>query len=314
MGRTLVGLLVVSLLVVGLIASGCAKTTDESASGGPTVGTGRHAGAENAAAPGAEGSPATGAKGANGETRLLLLGPCGMTAPMAAIIKQFEATHAGIKIDLTTDNSVIIAKRVVEKGAACDLFISPGSRQLGILEQKGIADMSTVKPFTAFEVVCIVPKANPAGIKKPEDLLKAKVISMPSPELDSTGYAGREALQKLGLWDRLSKRLITADDAIVSHTWVANNRSQAGIAFRNCPLETNPKKLSLSKVSIAFTFPQDTYTPVKGLVAMTKSCQAPEVAKQFIDFLVSPDGQKVIEQYGLDGVTGEKATASAKPE
>jgi molybdate transport system substrate-binding protein len=297
--RALVVVIVLAAIVA--VVGGCPKPQDTSATGPMS--------AKSTKGPAAPPTPAanTEATAAGAQTKLTVLAPCGMIIPIDKVKDAFMKTRPDIAVETVYDNSVIIAKKVVDKGEPCDVFVSPGSRQLDIVRKAGKVDESTVTRVTTFELVCIVPKKNPAGISKPADLVKAKTISSPDFEVDSVGYAGRQALQKLGLWDKVSKRIVTSAHAIESHGFVASGKSQAGIAFRNCPLETNPKKLSLSKVSIAFSFPRDSYDQVDGLVAMTTDCKTPDAAKAFIAYMASPDGQKILEENGLDPITPQKS-------
>ncbi len=232
---------------------------------------------------------------------LSMYAPCGMIIPLMDAIAAFEAQHPEIRIEAKYDNSVIVAKLLTDKGEKADLFISPGPRQMSLLQKQGLIDEDSITAFCDFELVTIIPRENPAGIQKPEDLLGAKVVSIPDPETDSVGYAGRQALEALGLWEALEKQntLLVTGQAIESHKFVAQGKSQAGIAFDGCPLETNPEKLSKSKVQVAFSFPDDAYETPQGQIAITRDCAHPEAARAFIDFLVSTEGRKIIEDSGL---------------
>ncbi len=244
---------------------------------------------------------------------LTMYGPCGMVLPFMDAIAAFEQQHPEVHIEAKYDNSVIVAKRLTEKGEKCDLFISPGPQQMSLLQEKSLIDESSITPFCDFELVTIVPRENPAGIQKPEDLLKAKVVSIPDPEVDSVGHAGKQALEALNLWKQLENqnKLLVTSQAIESHKFVAQGKSQAGIAFKGCPLETNPEKISKSKVQVAFEFPDDTYETPQGLIAVTKNCVDIDAAKAFISFLTSPEGQKIIADSGLTPVPAADGPAGA---
>lgn len=249
---------------------------------------------------------------------LTMYGPCGMVLPFMDAIAAFEQQHPEIHIDAKYDNSVIVARRLTDKGETCDLFVSPGPQQMALLSEKSLVDESTITAFCDFELVTIVPRENPAGIQKPEDLLRAKVVSIPDPKLDSVGHAGKQALEALKLWKQLEdqNKLLVTSQAIESHKFVAQGKSQAGIAFKGCPLETNPEKLSKSKVQIAFEFPKDSYETPQGLIAVTKNCASADAAKAFISFLISAEGQKIIADSGLkpvptaDSPTGASTSAA----
>jgi molybdenum ABC transporter molybdate-binding protein len=242
---------------------------------------------------------------------LTMYGPCGMVLPFMDAIAAFEQQHPDIHIEAKYDNSVIVAKRLTDKGETCDIFVSPGPQQMALLTEKSLIDESTVTAFCDFELVTIIPRENPAGIEKPEDLLKATVVSIPDPELDSVGHAGKQALESLKLWKQLEdqKKLLVTSQAIESHKFVAQGKSQAGIAFKGCPLETNPEKLSKSKVQVAFDFPEGSYETPQGLIAVTKNCAQPDAAKTFISFLISAEGQKIIADSGLKPVPAAAGAA-----
>lgn len=272
-------------------------------------------GCQNTTPPDTElpGAPPKAGKAATGEkTKLRIYVPCGMIIPFKAVIDKFEADNPNVDIDGVYDNAIVLAKRLTEKNEKADVFVSPGLVEISQLEKDSKIDDGTKKTIGTFELVVIVQKGNPLGIKTPEDLKKAKTISTPDPDLNSVGVSGKEALTKLGLYDGLQKQMIKTQHAIESHSWVAGGRTQAGIAYRNCPLETNPEKLSKSKVEIAFDFDPDTYEKQPCLIAMLKDAEQPDLAKKFIDFVASKEGLQILADKGMTGCLDD-LTAVATP-
>lgn len=227
--------------------------------------------------------------------------PCGMIIPMKAVLNAFEAKNPGIKVEGVYDNAIVLARRIIEKHEKADLFVSPGDSEVGRLEKANLCDPKAKKSVGTFDLVVIVQKGNPLGITKPEDLEKAPTISTPDPELNSVGVSGRQVLTRLGLWSKLEPRMLKTQDAIASHTMVASGKSQAGIAYKNCPLETNPEKLSKSKVAVAFDFDPTDYTKQRCWVTPLKNAGNADAAAKFIAFITSRDGLTILAKNGMTG-------------
>lgn len=224
--------------------------------------------------------------------------PCGMIIPMRAVMDAFKVQYPRVTVTGVFDNSGIIVDRLTKKNEKADVVVTPGNVELKKLEEGGIVAPGTAKAVGDFELVIIVPASSKLEIKTPADLKKCKTIACPNNEVNSTGASGEEALKKLGLWDELKPKMVFTTHAIEAHTLVASGKADAGIAYKNCPLETNPEKLSKSKVRIAFSFPADIYTRQRCWVALTKAAKMPE-AQQFLTFITSPDGLKLLEEKGM---------------
>ena len=228
--------------------------------------------------------------------------PCGMIIPMRTAADAFMKEHPGLKISGIYDNAGVIVKRINQRGEQADLVVSPGSTELKALQDKGhIA--SEARPIGTFELVVITPKGSKLDLKTPADLKKCKTIGSANPDTNSTGTSGKEALTKLGLWDELQPKFLRPypDHAIVVYNMVAGGKADAAIAYKNCPLETNPDKLSKAKVRVAFPFPADSYSKQQCLVALLTGSKHAAEAQQFVDYLTSPAGLKVLSDAGMSG-------------
>lgn len=238
--------------------------------------------------------------------------PCGMIIPVQAVIDRFAELNPTVEVVPEFDNANILVDKMVDKGAKADVYISPGETEIGRLAEAGLIDLAAAKTVGTFELVVIVNRNSTLAIASPEDLKKCKTISIPDPAENSVGASGKTALEKLGLWDELQPKLLKTKRAIESHTMVAGAKSDAGIAYRNCPLETNPEKLSTTKVAIAFAFPEDSYQLQRCLVGALKDAPNPAAAAAFVEFMASQEGRKILADNGMTGCLDiETADASA---
>jgi len=242
--------------------------------------------------------------------KLTLYVPCGLTLPLKAVVLEFKKAYPDIEVTDKWDSGVVLVREVLDKGARPDIFMAPGAVEIGALEKEGLMDESTVKEFARFDLAVIVPNGNPSDITTPQDILKAKTIALPSPELTSAGAAAKQALIAEGLWDKIQDRIVEADIASEAHAFVANDKADAGLAFKACPLETAPEKLSKEKVWVGAEFDRKDFDPVRCKVGMLKESRNPDAAKLFIDFMLQKDMLDLMKEKGLPG-TDEPAPEAA---
>lgn len=288
------------LLVTCLALVGCKQ---------PATHSGDKAAGASSPLPAPEGTAGEADKATAQEIKVYV--PCGMIIPVKAVMSAYEAQNPGTKVTGVFDNGGIIVERLRNKGEKADVVLTAGRVEMEALQEAGLVNADQVQALGEFELVVIVPKRSTLGLKTPADLKKCKTIASPDPEVNSTGAAGQEALTSLGLWDELKPKMVFTKHAIEAYTMVAGGKAEAALAYRNCPLETNPEKLSKSKVTIAFDVPADAYEKQQCLIAPVQGGNA-EAASQFVRFMVSAEGRKLLADNGLSGALDLNKPAETK--
>jgi molybdate transport system substrate-binding protein len=235
---------------------------------------------------------------AAGNEVLTVYVPCGMELPFRAAQEAFQAAHPGVTVNVVLDNANVLVQRILEKGEKADLLASPGTVEMEVMEKAGAVKPGAVRPFGRFDLVLFAPRSNPAGIATMADLRKpaVKTIAMADPETNSVGRYTRQALQKAGLWDTLTAKMIFTDHPITAYKHVAREKAEASFAYRSCPLKTAPDKLEYSKVRILESVPLDSYDPAFACIAPLSDSPR---AQEFIEFLLSADGQKLLGEHDI---------------
>jgi molybdate transport system substrate-binding protein len=288
--RALVWCLIAFVLV--LVAAGCPPKAGEK--------TGLETQAPKQA------TPPEAAAGAAATGTVSVYIPCGLTVPLRETMAAFEKANPGVKMEGTYDNAISNALQIKEKGKHPDLFISPGKREMGILEEQGLIDESTKAAIGFFELVVVTPKDNPKNVHSLQDLPKADVISLPDPSRNSIGVYGQEALRKAGLWDKLmpkgDEKIILTKFPINAYEMIASGKAEAALMFRNCPMQTYPEKLQKGSVVIVADVDKKLYEEPLCYIAALKDAPNAAAAKKFIAFLASAEGQKILGDNGLDAL------------
>gem|GEM_PF-413082 len=224
---------------------------------------------------------------------LTLYVPCGMERPFMAAQQAFQASHPGLTVNVVLDNANVLVQRLLSKGEKADLLASPGTVEMEAMEKAGAVKPGTTRPFGRFDLVLFAPRSNPAAIATMADLRKpeVKTIAIADPETNSVGRYTRQALQKAGLWEALLPKMLYTDHPITAYKHVAREKAEASFAYRSCPLKTAPEKLEYSKVRILESVPLDSYDPAFACIAPLSDSPR---ATEFVDFLLSADGQKLM--------------------
>ena len=237
-------------------------------------------------------------------TPLNIYTPCGLTLPLQELGLAFEKTHRNIKVEITSDNAVILTRLIREKGKKPDLFISPGEKEIGLLRQDGLIDEYSIKSFGRHELILIVP-SDSKEINSLEDLFKdsVKIITIANPNYNSIGDYSVIALRKLGYWDKLqkTKSIIFTDTPIEALSSVAAKKSDAGIHYNFCSFEPGSGKISQGGIKVIAQLPSFSHPPIYNYVGILKASKNNKIAQSFIDFISSLKGQKILSKYGLAG-------------
>jgi molybdate transport system substrate-binding protein len=257
------------------------------------------AGCGKAAPANAKAAPA--AATATGEV-LTVYVPCGMELPFVAAQEAFQRLHPEVKVDVVLDNGAVLVRRILEKGERPDLVVEPGTLEMEKLEKGGAIKAGAMQPFGRFDLVLFTPRANPAGVMAMTDLTKPEVttIAIADPEENSVGRYTKQALEKAKLWDVLKPKMTFADHPITAYKHVAREKAQASFAYRSCPLKTAPEKLEYSKVRIVESVPLDSYDPAFACIAPLNDSAR---AKEFIAYLLSAEGQKLLDEHDIPPLT-----------
>jgi tungstate transport system substrate-binding protein len=180
-----------------------------------------------------------------------------------------------------------------------------------IAELQFLAEGNGVKRFPVMysDFVLIGPKSDPAGIKNMKDVAKAlRTIRDKQAPFISRGDGSGTHLAELALWNKDAGIEIQKDKGV----WYKSISQGMGAAL-NMASETSSYVLSDRGTWISFRNKGDLQILVEGdrrmfnqyAVILVNPDKHPNVEKEFgqvfINWLVSPDGQKAIGNYKING-------------
>jgi molybdate transport system substrate-binding protein len=234
--------------------------------------------------------------GGQGKDRVLVLVAASTREPVRELADAFTREH-GTDIDLSADDSSKLANQVVH-GASADLFLSANEEWATFVKDKGFAAETDL--LLGNSLVLVVPRGNPAGVTRPDDLTgpKVKRVAVAGPTVPAGTYA-RQALRKLHLWDRLEAehRVVSGENVRVTLAYVERAEAEAGVVYGT------DARIS-AKAAVVYQFPPSSHAPIRYPLVLLRDGARRESARRFYDFLRSPRAAEVFKKYGFTWLAG----------
>jgi len=191
----------------------------------------------------------------------------------------------------------------IENGAPVDVFASAGEKQMDALAAKQLIELRSRADFAANSLVLIVPAHPDVSVSSFSDLAlpSVKKIAVGNPKTVPAGQYSNEALAKMGLVEKISDKLILAENVRQVLEYVIRDEVDAGIVY-----STDAKQAG-EKVAVAAIADETTHSPILYPIAVVNASSRKQAAQEFIDLVLSAEGQKVLAKYGF---TSAKSAAS----
>jgi molybdate transport system substrate-binding protein len=208
--------------------------------------------------------------------------------------RRFGQARPGVVLRYNVGSSGELQKQI-EAGAPVDLFVAAGQRQMDELERKGLVLSATRRTFAGNVLTVVEPADSRLDLAKSQDLLDPRVtrIVVGNPKTVPAGQYAEESLRTLGLWERLQGKLVFAENVRQALEYVARGEVEAGFVY------TTDAAWAAGRVREAFRPAPDTYRPITYPVAVVKATSQPELARAFVDLLLSAEGQAVLARRGF---------------
>ena len=186
----------------------------------------------------------------------------------------------------------------IQNGAPFDLFFSADLDYVKKLATAGRIDSASVRTYAIGRLVLWAPnsiKLDPQKLKM--DLLldpSIKKIAIANPGLAPYGRAAAAALEHFQIKGLVSDRLVMGENVGQAAQFVQSGNAQAGLIPLSLAL--SPAMKDAGKY---WEVPQDAYPEIRQGVGVVSGSKNKKAAQAFLDYISSPEGTAVLEQYGF---------------
>ena len=121
---------------------------------------------------------------------------------------------------------------------------------------------------------------------------KVEKLAIGDPESVPAGKYAKEVLDNTKLYDKVENKLVLAKDVKEVLSWVQKGSADAGFVYLS-------DTVGAKGIKVALTTDEDTHSTISYPIAVLKASEKQDKAKAFEDFLLSDDGQTILEKYGF---------------
>lgn len=205
-----------------------------------------------------------------------------------------------LHIDFNFAGSQVLVLQIGQ-GAAADVFASADDRWMQVARDSGLID-GTPQSFVRNRLVVIVPKGNPARIGKLQDLARPGVKLVLAADVVPAGHYARDAIFRLARQSgyapdyarRVLANVVSNEENVRSvSAKVQLGEADAGIVYAS---DVTPSVASQVR---RFDLPDLANVIASYPIAVVRHAPNAALAKAFIEFVLSPSGQAVLQQNGF---------------
>jgi len=184
----------------------------------------------------------------------------------------------------------------IRNGAPFDLFFAADTSKPEALVKEGLVKPGNYLVY-ARGVLALYSPTLPvkAGYKTLLEKAEFKHVSIANPKTAPYGTAAEEVLNMLGVYAAVKPKIVNGES--IAHAFQYVQTGNAALGFVALSQLLDPQSPAYQKGEYWLP-PQDMYTPINQGAVILKKAENNPVAQQFMDYLRSDDGRKVIERYG----------------
>ncbi|TWT62966.1 Molybdate-binding periplasmic protein precursor [Rubinisphaera italica] len=215
---------------------------------------------------------------------------------MTEIESKFEESQPAISLEITYGSSGQFFSQLSQL-APYDIFFSADTNYPQKLVEQNLIAEADYFPYASGQIVLWVPEGSPLDLEASglQILLdpSVKKIAIANPRLAPYGSAAVEAMQHFELYDQIKDKLVLGENISQTTHFVESKAADVGVlAFSQVCVPEQKNRGQYWKI------PTDAYSPIIQAGGILKTTSHPEAARQFREFVLGSNGQKILFRFG----------------
>ncbi len=225
---------------------------------------------------------------------VLVFAAASMKTALDDIAKQWQV-ETGKSVKVSYAASSALAKQI-EQGAPADLFISADSDWMNYVAGKSLIKPATRVDMLGNRIVLVAAKDSKVSLKIAPNFdlagaLGSDRLAMANVESVPAGKYGKAALETLGVWGAIAKKVAQADDVRATLLLVSRGEAPLGIVYQT-------DAAADANVKIVDAFPTDSHPAIIYPAAVLASSKNAD-AEAFVAYLRSAKAKPLFEKQGF---------------
>jgi len=217
-------------------------------------------------------------------------------ASLSATLKKIGDAYNANNVDKVTFNftSSNNLARQIKAGAPADIFFSADDANMDDLDKQGLIAKNTRKEFLSNSLIIVVPIDSNFPLMGGAQLADPffKKIALGQPDSVPAGVYAKAYLQKIGIWDKVSARIVPCDNVRAALAAVESANVDAGIVYKTDSLHSK-------QVKVAYEIPIEEGPAINYPVAIIAGTKNNLAAKKFLDYLSDPASLQLFQNAGF---------------
>jgi molybdate transport system substrate-binding protein len=239
-----------------------------------------------------------GAPARAGEAALTVFAAASLTEPFTAIQRLFETREGSANVNFNFAGSQQLAMQI-EQGAAADVFAAADEQSMESLRMRGLL-RDAPRDFAHNQVVVILPAANPGRVERLQDLARPGVKVVIAAEGVPAGRYSRGVIEHLAAAPGFEadyatgvrRNVVSEEDNVKGVVAkVQLGEADAGFVYRSDVTNALASKVRVldvpEKYNVVASYP----------IAVLKAAPHPLLAQQFVELVVSDEGQRILREH-----------------
>lgn len=228
---------------------------------------------------------------------LTVFAAASLTDAFTEIGKNFEVANPGVTVTFNFAGSQALRTQI-EEGAPADIFASANKTEMDALVTVAHVQQGTAQIFLNNKLVVILPADNAAGLTKLEDLANSGIKLVLAAEEVPIGKYARQALEQMNsqfgsdFEDKVLANVVSNEDNVKQVVAkVQLGEADAGIVYTSDAVAApDLKTIDIpNELNVIAEYP---------MAPVVNSANA-DLATAFINYVLSPDGQSVLQKWGF---------------
>ena len=211
-------------------------------------------------------------------------------------IGELFTKETDIEVVFTFASTGMLAKQI-EEGAPFDLFAAAHESYIDDLIGKKAILEETKRNYALGQIAFMT--TGDGNNEMDEQYLQTdhvKTIAIANPEHAPYGMAAKQALETWEIWDKVSTKIVYAENIRQAYQFVESGNADVGIV--------SVSFLVNSDFNYTIIDSED-YEPITQAFGITTQTDNKENSQKFADFIMSDKGQAILEKYGFNHSKGE---------
>ena len=228
--------------------------------------------------------------GGNPDEPLLVMAAASLSTAMPVLIDRFE-DETGATVDLALGATGNLAAQI-ENGAPADLFFSADESTVERLVASGSIRLSSVETYVVGQLVLVWrDQAEPPSSLRQLSESRYEVVAIANPEIAPYGSAAREALRRSGVWEAVAPRIVQGENITQTYQLVRTGNADVALVAR-----------SVIDTTATGFIPVDPelHSPIRQAAGILERSAHP-AAEEFLDYVLSDEGQGILAVHGFGG-------------